>query len=330
MMNKIAPASADEFLGGLRDQRVLVTAGASGIGHAIAATLSRLGARVAICDISDSLLDEAQKSIAPAHATLKADVSREDDVDRMFEEVSSSLGGLDALINNAGIAGPTGGVDEISPADWRRCIDICLTGQFLCARRAVPMLKAAGGGSIVNMSSAAGRHGYAFRTPYSAAKFGVIGFTQSLAKELGPHAIRVNAILPGIVEGPRMEGVIRARAEAARHLATRRWRSAILRTCRCAAWSAPRTSPRWSPFCCPMPATTFRASRSASTAMSKLCEVAMQKTAIIGSGFIGRAWAISFARAGYEVRLWDQAPDAAAKARGYIADVLADLERTTC
>ena len=212
MMNKIAPASAEEFLGGLRDQRVLVTAGGSGIGYAIAATLSRLGARVAICDISESLLNEAQKSIAPAHATL-ADVSREEDVDRMFEEVSSSLGGLDALINNAGIAGPTGGVDEISTEDWRRCIDICLTGQFLCARRAVPMLKASGGGSIVNMSSAAGKHGYAFRTPYSAAKFGVIGLTQSLAKELGPHAIRVNAILPGIVEGPRIENVISNRAK---------------------------------------------------------------------------------------------------------------------
>ncbi|WP_114429016.1 SDR family oxidoreductase [Phyllobacterium bourgognense] len=211
-MNKIAPASAEEFLGGLRDQRVLVTAGASGIGYAIAATLSRLGARVAICDISQSLLDEAQNSVSLAHATL-ADVSREQDVDRMFEEVSSSLGGLDALINNAGIAGPTGGVDEISAEDWRRCIDICLTGQFLCARRAVPMLKASGGGSIVNMSSAAGKHGYAFRTPYSAAKFGVIGFTQSLAKELGPHAIRVNAILPGIVEGPRIENVISNRAK---------------------------------------------------------------------------------------------------------------------
>lgn len=211
-MNRIAPASAEEFLGGLRDQRVLVTAGGSGIGYAIAATLSRLGARVVICDISQSLLDEAQNSISPVYATL-ADVSREEDVDRMFAEVSSSLGGLDALINNAGIAGPTGGVDEITTEDWRRCIDICLTGQFLCARRAVPMLKASGGGSIVNMSSAAGKHGYAFRTPYSAAKFGVIGFTQSLAKELGPHAIRVNAILPGIVEGPRIENVINNRAK---------------------------------------------------------------------------------------------------------------------
>jgi len=211
-MNRGAPASAEEFLGGLRNQRVLVTAGGSGIGFAIASTLSALGARVAICDISKALLDEASASIQPALATV-ADVSSEADVDRMFEEVSGALGGLDALINNAGIAGPTGGVDEITTEEWRRCIDICLTGQFLCARRATPMLKAAGGGSIVNMSSAAGRHGYAFRSPYSAAKFGVIGFTQSLAKELGPHAIRVNAILPGIVEGPRIENVISNRAK---------------------------------------------------------------------------------------------------------------------
>jgi NAD(P)-dependent dehydrogenase (short-subunit alcohol dehydrogenase family) len=128
--------------------------------------------------------------------------------------VQDQLGGLDALVNNAGIAGPTGKIEDLTPEDWRRCIDICLTGQFLCARRAVPMIKAAGGGALVNMGSAASKHGYAFRTPYSAAKFGVIGLTQSLAKDLGPDNIRVNAILPGIVEGPRMEGVIQARAEA--------------------------------------------------------------------------------------------------------------------
>lgn len=210
-MSASAPASADDFLAGLKGQRVVVTAGAGGIGLAISDTLARLGTRIVVCDVSDEALTSASKAVR-FEAAINADVSREADVERLFETAQKTLGGLDALINNAGIAGPTAGVDEISPEDWRRCIDICLTGQFLCARSAVPMLKAAGGGSIVSMSSAAGRHGYAFRTPYSAAKFGVIGFTQSLAKELGPHGIRVNAILPGIIEGPRIEKVISDRA----------------------------------------------------------------------------------------------------------------------
>jgi NAD(P)-dependent dehydrogenase (short-subunit alcohol dehydrogenase family) len=210
-MNKQAPATAADFIRGVAGQRVLVTAGASGIGFAIASTLAALGARVAICDVADEALAEARRAL-PGLVTCKADVAVDADVETMFAMVQNAWGGLDALINNAGIAGPTGGVDEISPADWRRCIEVCLTGQFLCARLATPLLKAAGGGSIVNMSSAAGRHGYAFRTPYSAAKFGVIGFTQSLAKELGPSNIRVNAILPGIVEGPRMDKVISDRA----------------------------------------------------------------------------------------------------------------------
>ncbi len=205
------PATSSDLGAGLAGQRVVVTAGAGGIGLAIARRLARHGARIFICDVADEALAAFSRAF-PGAGWIKADVSVEADVDRLFDAAAAELGGLDALINNAGIAGPTGGVDEIDPAEWRRTIDICLTGQFLCARRAVPMLKAAGGGSVVNMSSAAGRHGYAFRTPYSAAKFGVIGFTQSLAKELGPSNIRVNAILPGIVEGPRMEGVIRARA----------------------------------------------------------------------------------------------------------------------
>ena len=203
--------SATDPSPGMRGRRVLVTAGAGGIGLVIAERLRGHGARIAVCDVDDAALD----GFATAHpdaVCVKADVSSEADVDRMFEAVRSAFGGLDALVNNAGIAGPTGGVEEIDPQDWRRCIEVCLTGQFLCARRAVPMLREAGGGSIVNMSSAAGRHGYAFRTPYSAAKFGVVGFTQSLAKELGPDDIRVNAILPGIVKGPRIERVIDARA----------------------------------------------------------------------------------------------------------------------
>jgi NAD(P)-dependent dehydrogenase (short-subunit alcohol dehydrogenase family) len=210
-MSSRAPQSAAHLIGGIEDQRVVITAGASGIGLAIAATLSALGARVVICDLSDEAIADAKRAL-PNIITCRADVAVDRDVEALFELVSREVGGLDALINNAGIAGPTGAVDEITPADWRRCIDICLTGQFLCTRLAVPMLKAAGGGAIVNMSSAAGRHGYAFRTPYSSAKFGVVGFTQSLAKELGPSRIRVNAILPGVVEGPRIEKVIADRA----------------------------------------------------------------------------------------------------------------------
>lgn len=197
---------------GIAGQRVLITAGAGGIGLAIAERLALHGARLFVCDVSDKALDAFGQDF-PDAGRIKADVSNEVDVDAMFEAIAEKFGGLDALINNAGIAGPTGGIEDIDHAEWRRCIDICLTGQFLCARRAVPMLKAAGGGSIVGMSSAAGRFGYAFRTPYSSAKFGIIGLTESLAKELGPDNIRVNAIRPGIVEGPRMEGVIRARAE---------------------------------------------------------------------------------------------------------------------
>jgi NAD(P)-dependent dehydrogenase (short-subunit alcohol dehydrogenase family) len=193
-------------------QRVLVTAGASGIGRAITEALVEARAKVHICDVDDKALAACREAL-PGVTTSITDVSDDAAVDRLFEDVHGPLGGLDVLVNNAGIAGPTGAVEEISSADWRRCLDIDLTGQFLCTRRAVPLLKASGGGAIVNMSSSAGRFGYAFRTPYSAAKWGVIGFTQSLAKELGPQGIAVNAILPGIVSGPRMNGVIRARAE---------------------------------------------------------------------------------------------------------------------
>lgn len=201
-----------DLAAGIAGQRVLVTAGAAGIGRAIVERLAGHGARLFVCDIAEDTLSEFRVDF-PGIEAVSADVADIDQVDRMFDAAADHLDGLDALINNAGIAGPTGAIEDINPDAWRRCIDVCLTGQFLCARRAVPMLKAAGGGSIVNMSSAAGRFGYAYRTPYSSAKFGSIGLTESLAKELGPHNIRVNAIRPGIVEGPRMDGVIRDRAE---------------------------------------------------------------------------------------------------------------------
>ena len=193
--------------------RVLVTGGGSGIGWAIAVALQEQGARVHLCDASSEQLAQALPQ-QPAMSGSVADVSNEQHVDRVFDEVRQSLGGLDVLVNNAGIAGPTAAVEAIVPDDWSRTLAVNITGQFLCARRAVPFLKAAGGGSIINMSSAAGRLGYPLRTPYAASKWAVIGFTKSLAIELGPHDIRVNALLPGVVAGERMRRVIAARADA--------------------------------------------------------------------------------------------------------------------
>jgi NAD(P)-dependent dehydrogenase (short-subunit alcohol dehydrogenase family) len=195
------------------DLRVVVTAGAAGIGRAIAETLLRAGARVHICDVDDAAMDKARGEL-PGIGVTRADVAEPDDVDRLFADAKATLGGLDALINNAGIAGPTLPIEDIEPKDWNRTLAINLTGQYLCARRAVPMLKAAGGGSIVMMSSAAGRFGYPLRSPYAATKWATIGLTETLAMELGEHKIRVNAICPGIVAGPRIDAVIGAKAKA--------------------------------------------------------------------------------------------------------------------
>jgi NAD(P)-dependent dehydrogenase (short-subunit alcohol dehydrogenase family) len=193
-----------------KDLRVLVTAGAAGIGLAIARTFRDHGAKVHVCDVDDKALAALDKDI---HKT-RADVSSLADVDRLFADMQNTLGGLDVLVNNAGIAGPTGKVEHIKVEDWDRCIAIDLNGMFYCTRKAMPLIKAAGGGSIVNLSSAAGRHGFPQRSPYSAAKWGVVGFTKSLAVEAGPDKVRVNAILPGIVEGERIERVIAAKAKA--------------------------------------------------------------------------------------------------------------------
>ncbi len=196
-----------------RDLRVLVTAGATGIGRAFAETFADAGAKVYTCDVDGDAL-AAFRAARPDIGGMVADVAVPAQVDAMFDAAAAHLGGLDVLINNAGIAGPTAAVENISVADWDRTIAVDLNGMFYCTRRAVPLLKAAGGGSIVNLSSVAGRLGFRLRTPYSAAKWAVVGFTKSLAIELGPSNIRVNAIQPGIVQGARMDRVIKAKSAA--------------------------------------------------------------------------------------------------------------------
>jgi len=192
--------------------RVLVTAGANGIGLAIARAFVSEGARVHICDVDDAALTALQQS-DPALTSSRCDVSDRTAVETLFKDAQRTLGGLDVLVNNAGIAGPTAKVEEMHPEDWDRCVNICLTGQFNCTRLAVPLLRQSTNASIVNISSAAGRLGFAMRTPYAAAKWGVIGFTKSLSIELGPDNIRVNAILPGLVAGDRQRRVLEAKAQ---------------------------------------------------------------------------------------------------------------------
>jgi len=193
--------------------RVLVTAGAGGIGRAMADAFAAQGARLHICDISDNALNDITAA-QPDWGVTRCDVADEDQVQHLFNEVKDNLGGLDVLINNAGIAGPTGGIDELSSADWQSTVDINLNGQFYCARLAVPLLKQSDNASLICISSVAGRLGYAYRTPYAVTKWAIIGLVKSLAIELGPEGVRANALLPGIVEGPRMEKVIADRAEA--------------------------------------------------------------------------------------------------------------------
>ena len=193
--------------------RVMISAGAAGIGLAIARAFAREGASVHLCDVDDTALAGLGRT-DPDLGWTRCDVADRTDVARFFDEGLARLGGLDCLVNNAGIAGPTGRVEEIDPAEWDRCLAIDLTGQFNCVRLAVPLLRQSRNASIMNISSLAGRLGFPMRTPYAAAKWGVIGLARSLAMELGADGIRVNALLPGIVAGERQDRVLRAKTEA--------------------------------------------------------------------------------------------------------------------
>jgi len=201
--------------GPLAGTRALITAGASGIGLAITQRLIESGARCMVCDVDPAALGDCAAILGGSELAVRADVSNEAQVDALFSQVERQLGGLDILVNNAGISGPTAPLEALSFDDWHRTLAVNLDGHFLCTRRAIPLLRAAGGGSIVNMSSIGGRLGYPKRSGYAAAKWGIVGLTKTLSIELGPDNIRVNVIQPGMVEGPRVERVMREKAAAA-------------------------------------------------------------------------------------------------------------------
>ncbi len=198
---------------GIAGKRVFLSAAAAGIGRAIADRFLQAGAHVCICDIDEAALARLEGS-HDRLTVVRADVADPGQLESAFLTVARDLGGLDVLVNNAGISGPTANTESISPADWQRTIDVNLNGAFYCSRLAIPLLKTSGAGSIINIGSTAGLHGYPLRAPYAASKWALIGLTKTLAMELGPHGIRVNAVCPGSVEGPRIDGVHAAKAAA--------------------------------------------------------------------------------------------------------------------
>ena len=194
--------------------RVFISGAAAGIGAAIADAFLEVDANVYICDVDPAAIERAKARNPKLHVGV-ADVGNRAQVEKVMDDAQAKLGGLDVLINNAGIAGPTGEIEELDPDDWDRAISTNLNSQYYFLRKAVPLLKKTSDNpSIIAMSSVAGRLGYAFRTPYSSTKWAIVGLVKSLAVELGPSNIRVNAILPGVVQGERMDRVIAARAES--------------------------------------------------------------------------------------------------------------------
>jgi len=211
-----APATAAPESGNnqMNARRAIITAGASGIGREIARAFAQSGAAVFVCDIDGAGLSRLATEI-PGLQTATCDVSDRHQVERMVAAGAAALGGVDVLVNNAGISGPTAPVETMDPEGWEKVLQVNLTGTFNVTQFAIPYLKKSKSGVILNMSSVAGRFGYANRSPYCVSKWGLIGFTKTLSIELGPYGIRVNAILPGAVAGERLEQVFQGRAQTA-------------------------------------------------------------------------------------------------------------------
>jgi NAD(P)-dependent dehydrogenase (short-subunit alcohol dehydrogenase family) len=191
--------------------RVAITAASGGFGLTVARAFAALGADVHVCDVDAAAVRAAAGE--GLHAT-EVDVADLGALDRWIDAAVAAGGGLDVLVNNAGIAGPTALIEDIGTDEWERSLAVSLTSHYRTCARVAPAMKAAGGGSIINVSSTAGQYGIGLRAPYVAAKWAVIGLTKTLAIELGPYGVRANAICPGSVDGDRMRGVIAREADA--------------------------------------------------------------------------------------------------------------------
>ena len=196
-----------------KGRRVVVTAGGGGIGLIIAQAFVAAGDRVHVCDVDADAVERVTRD-NPAITGSVCDIADRAAVERFVEEAVDALGGIDILINNAGIAGPTTSVEGLDPDEWDTVLAVNLTGPFNVTRLAIPHLKKSDAGVVIMMSSVGGRFGYANRSTYATTKRALIALAETLALELGDDGIRVNTIAPGAVSGPRMDGVLRARAAA--------------------------------------------------------------------------------------------------------------------
>jgi NAD(P)-dependent dehydrogenase (short-subunit alcohol dehydrogenase family) len=190
--------------------RVLITAGANGIGLVMARAFAGTGARVWVTDVDSAAI----AALPPGIRGTCCDAAQEPAMEALFAEIADTWGGLDVLCANAGIKGPTAGIEEMPLEAWHQCLAVNLDGAMLAAKHAARLMKPAGRGVIIFTSSTSGLYGTPFRAPYVAAKWGVIGLMKTVAMELGPHGIRANAICPGSVNGPRIDRVIEAEAAA--------------------------------------------------------------------------------------------------------------------
>lgn len=198
--------------GSLASRRVVVTGGGDSTGLAIALQLAARGARVHVGEVRAEALARALGEHPELGGTL-ADVARPEDVRRLFDEARKRLGPIDTLVNVVGVPGPEAAVEHITDEGWAQTFAANVSGTFYAIREAVPDMKRAGGGVIVNFSSGSTRTNMPNRLPYVASKWAVEGMTRALARELGPHGIRINAILPGLIDNARMQGIIARNAE---------------------------------------------------------------------------------------------------------------------
>ena len=198
----------------LKNKKIVISAGASGIGWAAAKIFLSKGANVYLCDIDTKNINKIKKHPLNNKRLFiyECNASEEYDVENFFDKIKKKTKKIDALINNVGVAGPTGIIEKLNSEDWEKTLKVNVISHFYFTKLAIPMLKKNKGGSIINVSSGAGIMGFPLRSPYAASKWAVVGMTKTLAMELGKFKIRVNAICPGTIKGNRMIRVIKDKA----------------------------------------------------------------------------------------------------------------------